>query len=90
MSRPIRVHLAADDAAQTEAQSRAFVAELAQMPTAVHNLMHAHRSNGEGLCRGCTRPGYGTPYRAWPCELFRLAVRAQRLIEQPVRAAVVA
>jgi hypothetical protein len=33
----------------------------------------AHVATVDGPCRPCTAPGQGTPQKAWPCSLWRLA-----------------
>jgi hypothetical protein len=39
-------------------------------------LLDEHTSSADGLCRGCGRPGYGVPFRPWPCTLRRIAEQA--------------
>lgn len=52
---------------------------LAEMPTAVANLLREHVADAHGLCRACTRPGTGTAYLVWPCPLRRVAEAAQKI-----------
>jgi hypothetical protein len=54
-------------------------AELARMPALVARLLAEHVSDEHGLCRGCGRPGTGTPHVPSPCDLWIVADAARRL-----------
>jgi hypothetical protein len=49
------------------------VAQLAQMPDVIAQLLRDHEADGEGRCRGCTKGGTGLRVVAYPCPLARLA-----------------
>lgn len=61
--------------------------ELSGFPVAVGNLRVDHRDGGDGLCTGCTRPGYGTRYVPWPCVLRLLADEAAEILRALVELA---
>jgi hypothetical protein len=42
-------------------------------------ILREHRADAQGLCRGCTTPGTGTPFKRWPCSVAQLAQVAARL-----------
>lgn len=50
----------------------------ARWPDLRARLLDEHTDDGNGRCRGCRVPGYGTPGAHWPCLLATLAVEAQR------------
>jgi len=41
-------------------------------------LLAEHTNDGNGRCKGCRVPGYGTPGGHWPCLLATLATWAER------------
>lgn len=41
-------------------------------------LLAEHTHDGNGRCRGCRTPGYGTPGGHWPCLLATLAYAAAK------------
>ena len=49
---------------------------LALMPAVIARILAVHTPNGDGCCRMCTRPGYGTPVREHPCGVAALALAA--------------
>lgn len=68
-------------AAQLAESYDQFVYELAHAPDVVGRLLDAHTSNHQGLCVACLRPGYGTPYVAWPCSMWSTADAARQLMQ---------
>lgn len=56
---------------------------LAAQPDVVARLLAQHVPDGQGRCRGCTRPGTGTPMGYWPCTLSVAAETAEILIRRP-------
>jgi hypothetical protein len=50
--------------------------QLALMPETIARLIVEHTPNGDGYCRKCTRPGYGTPVVQHPCSVAALAIAA--------------
>lgn len=64
---------------RTRAGSPAEIpALLATHPEVVAALLRQHVPDEAQRCRGCTQPGYGTPYGRWPCLLYLYAHRASR------------
>lgn len=53
-------------------------------PVMTERLITTHIPDDHGRCRGCTRPGYGTPYLRWPCTPYALAALAQREAALPI------
>jgi hypothetical protein len=49
------------------------VAQLAQMPDVIAQLLRHHEADGKGRCRGCTKGGTGLRVVSYPCPLARLA-----------------
>jgi hypothetical protein len=49
---------------------------LAHMPALIARLLAEHAPDGDGNCRKCGRPGYGTPVVEHPCALAALAFAA--------------
>jgi hypothetical protein len=54
------------------------VAQLAQMPDVIAQLLRHHEAeaDGKGRCRGCTKGGTGLRVVTYPCPLARLACAA--------------
>jgi hypothetical protein len=50
--------------------------QLALMPETIARLIVDHAPDGNGYCRTCTRPGYGTPVIQHPCSVAALAIAA--------------
>lgn len=61
--------------------------ELSGLPITVANLRVDHCDGGDGLCTGCTRPGFGTRYVPWPCRLRLLADEAAAILRALVELA---
>jgi hypothetical protein len=53
---------------------------LAAQPDVVARLLTDHVPDDKGRCRGCTRPGTGTPMDYWPCTLSTAADAARILL----------
>jgi hypothetical protein len=53
-----------------------FAEGLALLPDVIAAILAEHTANGDGLCRRCGRPGYGTPVREHPCGPAALALAA--------------
>ena len=53
---------------------------LAAQPDVVARLIAEHVPDDKGRCRGCTRPGTGTPMDYWPCTLSTAADAARVLL----------
>jgi hypothetical protein len=53
---------------------------LAAQPDVVARLIADHVPDDKGRCRGCTRPGTGTPMDYWPCTLSTAADAARILL----------
>lgn len=49
---------------------------LAVMPQSIARLLAEHTPDGDGNCRRCGRPGYGTPIVEHPCAVAALALAA--------------
>lgn len=49
-----------------------------QWPGVRARLIATHTDDGNGRCRGCTVPGYGTPGGRWPCLLASVAIAAEK------------
>jgi hypothetical protein len=49
---------------------------LASMPAVIGRLLADHTPDGDGYCRTCGRPGYGTPVVEHPCPVAALALTA--------------
>jgi hypothetical protein len=49
---------------------------LATMPESIVALLGEHTPDGDGNCRTCGRPGYGTPVVQHPCPVAALALTA--------------
>jgi hypothetical protein len=49
---------------------------LATMPDSIVALLGEHTPDGDGYCRRCGRPGYGTPVVQYPCPVAALALTA--------------
>jgi hypothetical protein len=43
-------------------------------------LLAQHTHDGQGRCRGCRVPGYGTPGGHWPCLLALVAEQAENAV----------
>ena len=54
-------------------------AQLARMPEVIARLLAEHVPDEHGRCRGCGRPGTGTPYLLAPCDLWTVADAARRM-----------
>ena len=52
---------------------------IAAQPGGPERILDEHRPDDYGRCRGCTRPGVGTPYVSWPCSVAKLAEAARDL-----------
>jgi hypothetical protein len=52
---------------------RRVVAQLAQMPDVIGQLLQDHEADSTGRCRACTKSGTGYRVTAYPCPLARLA-----------------
>lgn len=52
------------------------VAFIAAQDDGPERLLAIHTPDGNGRCCGCTTPGTGTPYAAWPCALQFIAQQA--------------
>ncbi|MGI5129083.1 hypothetical protein ACQEVB_19920 [Pseudonocardia sp. CA-107938] len=55
---------------------------LAAQPEVVARLLADHVPDEKGRCRGCTRPGTGTPMGWWPCTLSVAADAATILLRR--------
>lgn len=53
---------------------------MAASPQLCRELLRRHRPDPSGRrCLGCTTGGTGTPAASWPCALYELADRAQKI-----------
>jgi hypothetical protein len=60
-------------------QPSGLAAQLARMPEVVARLLAEHVPVRHGRCRGCGRPGTGTPHVPSPCALWVVADVARRV-----------
>jgi hypothetical protein len=58
---------------------------LAKMPESIGALLSEHTPNGDGCCRRCGRPGYGTPVVQHPCPVAALALTALAVRKRTVK-----
>ena len=58
---------------------------LATMPESIVALLGEHTSDGEGYCRRCGRPGYGTPVVQHPCPVAALALTALTVRKRTIK-----
>ena len=56
-----------------------IAAEVAQSAALVKWLLGEHTPTGDRLCRGCGRPGDGSPAVLWPCSLAGVALVARQM-----------
>ena len=70
----------------TAAQASAAFAELVTLmmnnPNMPEDLMHQHADDGTGRCCLCTA-GAQTGRYVWPCQIYRAAAQAARLMNRP-------
>ena len=73
--------MAQSDSSNTDGSAvwLSFVEVLSTCPDMIDRLMATHLPDDTGLCRACTVPGRGSPYRRWPCALWTLADSARRV-----------
>lgn len=50
--------------------------QLSRMPDVAMRLLEDHSRDCQGYCKGCGRPGLGTPYKRYPCSLASIALAA--------------
>lgn len=62
--------------ADSAAEFQRLAEGLAHMPAVIASLLAQHTPDGDGLCRTCGRPGYGTPELEHPCPVAALALMA--------------
>ncbi len=58
------------------AEFQKLAAALALMPRSIARLLAEHTPDGDGHCRKCGRPGYGTPVVEHPCPVAAFALTA--------------
>jgi hypothetical protein len=58
-----------------------LVEMLIRWPDMRARLLAEHTDDGNGRCRGCTVPGYGTPGGRWPCVLAVVAMVAEMRVD---------
>jgi hypothetical protein len=58
---------------------------LARMPESIVALLGEHTPDGDGYCRRCGRPGYGTPAVQHPCPVAALALTALAVRKRTVK-----
>jgi hypothetical protein len=68
-----------DDTGPGELSFDAATHFIAGQPGGAKRLLDEHSPNDQGLCRGCRRPGTGTPHVPWPCPIAQVAQAAGEL-----------